>query len=1449
MKKFLRNFLLPVLFLAGCNQGDDLDASGSNTNASPQTSALQTKSRSSVWLVLKDRAALERAHTMRDWKSRGDFVYNELKKKADSTQAPIRALLDSRGVSYRSFWIVNAIKVDADAATLDELKKRTDIAKILPDRVYKIPEPIKEKSIPKIDAAEWGLTNIHAPEVWSTYGVKGEGIVVASIDTGVQYDHPAVARKYRGRKADGTYDHSYNWFDPGRICGGAPCDNIDHGTHTMGTMVGDDGDPGTNQIGVAPHAQWIAAKGCEDNSGCTTESLIASGQWMVAPTDAMGNNPRPDLRPNVVNNSWGGGGSDDFYTMVVDSWVAAGIFPSFSNGNSGPSCGSAGAPGDYPNSYGVGAYDVGNVIASFSSRGTSFFGMIVKPDISAPGVSVRSSVPGSGYASFSGTSMAAPHVSGAVALLWSAAPSLVGDIAATRTLLNTTAVPTSDLSCGGTADFNNVWGHGRLNVLAAVTAAPRGPTGTLAGTVTGNGAPVSGAAVKVTGPFTRATATDTTGRYSLLLPVGTYNAQYSAFGFVSQNLSGVSIRANMTTTQNVVLQPAPSHSLSGVVTDSANQPLAGVAVTILSTPLAPTTTDASGRYLFAAVPDGEYDVQAAGSKCLTAVTQHVTIASNTTKNFALAQMTDAYGYSCSNVTYNYIQANTALPLTGDDSSTAVQLPFPFSLYGQTYTAAQVSTNGFLTFLAPNSSYTNVSIPDPSLPNAAIYPFWDDLMVDSSSSVRTEAQGVAPNRTLTIEWRNVAFRGGSGRASFEVVLYENGRILMQYADVGTDARTTGSAATVGIENESGTVAFQYGFKNVGLSNQLAVLYKLPPSGFIEGVVSDANDGKPLAGAVVRALSGSTQVRAATTDKQGSYRFQIPVGSYAVEASFKNYASQTVTVNVQQDAVSTQNFALDTPVAIITPTVLEFTAQPEQVRTRVVTIKNGGKLPLTWRLDESGGARVATTFAPAMSSLRRNAKADPQARTTADLYLAHKATGWSPTAPGQVLKSFPTSTLSIPFGVGFASNVWIADAVGKTNQEYTPEGVAGRNFPATWAGSWPGDMAYDSTHNRICQVNVGGDNGIYCWDPATGMVVDSITGSNLPWAAISQRGLAYRDDDDSFYIGGWNEGIIYHIKGFGASDKGAVIATCSPPDQNISGLAYNSAAKVLWEATNSATDTIYELNPDNCNVVASLPHPAPGNNGGGLEIDNNGNLWMISQSPATAYLVDSGVPSFADVPWLWESPSSGTLKPGASVNIGVSVNTFSLTSGVYTASLFVQSNGGRQNSFQIPVSLLIPTYTQSVNAGGEDYVDLLGDSWVADQAYTAGGWGYLEDHGTAETRNRIAGTNAQAVYRSQRINPYAYKFDNLPNGTYEVELGFAEFDPNHGLHTRLFEVIIKDTLVLPALDITYDVGNLNADIRTFYVQVTDGKLDIRFIPLGGSEPPVVNAIRVTQRPDRH
>ena len=171
-------------------------------------------------------------------------------------------------------------------------------------------------------------------------------------------------------------------------------------------------------------------------------------------------------------------------------------------------------------------------------------------------------------------------------------------------------------------------------------------------------------------------------------------------------------------------------------------------------------------------------------------------------------------YSVDVVTPNYIEANTILSaIKGDDHYETINLPFTFTFFKQDYNSAWVSTNGFLSFTRGSLASSNTSLPTPDLPNGAIYAFWDDLNVDApTASVRTETLGTEPNKQFVIEWRNVKFFGDppstTRRIDFEIVLHQNGVILLQYRNIDTnDGREMGNSATVGVENEKGDSAVQ------------------------------------------------------------------------------------------------------------------------------------------------------------------------------------------------------------------------------------------------------------------------------------------------------------------------------------------------------------------------------------------------------------------------------------------------------------------------------------------------------------------------------------------------------------------------------------------------------------------------------------------------------------------
>ena len=796
-------------------------------------SAMTRAGKATYWVVLREQADLSGA-AQRDHKSRGRFVVDTLQKTAKRSQMGLKDLFHARGADSTEFWAANVVKVTSDEATLEAVAALPEVAEVQADRVFRIPEPMAGSLESTIQGVEWNVANIRAPDVWSAFGTRGEGVVVGSIDTGVQFDHPTLVNQYRGNRGGGWFDHDYNWYDPSSVCGSpslVPCDNINHGTHTLGTIVGDDG--GANRIGVAPGARWITAKGCETSS-CSLTALVAAGQWMLAPTDLNGENPRADLRPDIVSNSWSSAAGDTFYRQIVQSWVAAGIFPVFANGNNGPACGTVGSPADYLESYGVGAYDAANTVASFSSRGVSAFG-VIKPDISAPGVNVRSAIPGGGYAAYNGTSMATPHVAGTAALIWSIAPVLLNDVAGTRAVLDQTALDTTDRSCGGNSADNNVYGQGRLDAYAAVEQAPRAAVGELQGTVidaaTGKGLP--GMLVELANS-SWATVTDASGFYAFTLPVGSYDLTASGFGYGSVDVDGIGVAEGVTIVRDVALTGALAHRLSGHVRNQVGQPVANATVTILGTPIAAATTDETGAFLFASVPTGDYAVRADVGRCNDPQTQAIVLDAEdaeTVLDFVLPARTDAFGYGCQIVAPVWEDTTTVLPLTGDDQWTSVILPFVFPFYGASYGTVYVDTNGSLNFLAGRTLLNNVGIPAMGPFDAAVYPLWDDLYVDASSSIWTREVGAPPNRRVAIEWRNVAFFADTTRTErldFEVVLHEDGTIVTQYRKLSPgSARVQGAYATVGLENADGTDGFRYGFNEPVISEGLAIRYSVVP----------------------------------------------------------------------------------------------------------------------------------------------------------------------------------------------------------------------------------------------------------------------------------------------------------------------------------------------------------------------------------------------------------------------------------------------------------------------------------------------------------------------------------------------------------------------------------------------------------------------------------------------
>ena len=431
---------------------------------------------------------------------KANFVYDQLYHHAQQSQKNLALYLDENNIDHQSFFVFNGFRAKLTAAQANEIMNLFNVEKI----VYNVPTKVLDAraGLPNMDRtdAEWGIVKIKADSVWQM-GYEGEGVVVAGQDTGYDFDNELILSKYRGYTDAMNIDHNFNWHDaidslnplnndtindpslnPCGFLSDFPCDDHGHGSHTMGTMVGSDT---ANAIGVAPAAQWIGCRNMDRGWGMPS-TYTECFEWFLAPTDLEGQNPDPNKAPHVINNSWGcppkEGCEPDNWTFmetVVNNLTAAGTVVVVSAGNDGgDGCSSVRNPAAiFENSFSVGATRDNDTKPGFSSIGPVMVDSSgrLKPDVVAPGFDVRSIWLNDEFKLARGTSMAGPHVAGAVALIISANPDLVGQVDEIKNILKMTAVPLMDSTeCENLSALevpNFYYGYGRIDALAAVNMA------------------------------------------------------------------------------------------------------------------------------------------------------------------------------------------------------------------------------------------------------------------------------------------------------------------------------------------------------------------------------------------------------------------------------------------------------------------------------------------------------------------------------------------------------------------------------------------------------------------------------------------------------------------------------------------------------------------------------------------------------------------------------------------------------------------------------------------------------------------------------------------------------------------------------------------------------------------------------------------------------------------
>ena len=1303
------------------------------------------------------QADLSPAYNM-GWTERGEFVYNTLKDTAAQSQSAAKEILDKQGLTYQTFIAGNELYVyvgDLDAA--NTLAALPEVASIRAPRTYYIDPIIAADPVLPEATIDWGITDTKADQFWTQYGIKGEGIIVSNIDTGVQWNHPALVNQFKC--TDNPGDPAC-WSDPSNVCGGSMCDNNGHGTHTMGTMVSKD-DPSLTYIaGMAPNAQWIACKGCESSS-CSETALNTCADWILAPGGSAAN------RPHIVNNSWGGGGGDDWYQAKVQAWQAAGIFPAFSAGNS-TGCGSLGSPGDYQESFGTTGHNSSRT--HVYAQGPSDFGHdpYTKPNISAPASSVCSTVPTNSWScSYSGTSMASPHTAGAVALLWSCNASLVGQMAATFEALQSTAdAPNpANPSCGVPPDGEGTYedGYGYLNVLEAGLQYCVSGWGAINGYVRDavTSAPINGASVTgyrdAGGSWTA--DTNVTGYYSMTVGAGTYAVEAVHPQYATGSVSDLDVLTDTVVTQDFYLQPR-GH-LYGTVTDQdSGAPLAAT-VSVAGGPS--TATNPATGYYELYLDAGTYDVTASAPDYADeSASISLAVGEQEQHDFTLL--------AAIAVVPDPIQISIEMGQTGTVASQmtnnmAVPYPFEFrekdaparALAGEdilvvrkdstaaTAMEAALTTLGVSFLGVTDTAFQAMSVPDLLAYQAVFYAggtgasgtpgasenllvayldaggqlyisdndlgysrhgsvFYDtylqatyvadnggelligeDLMAglnpDVTSDPYPDSFTVGAEGTRLFKWSTADNAGGVlvQRSGYQAIytsfdfqqiaavadetelinrifgLFLTSDVLWFDTSISggtvpgggminwTNAFSATTAAGIGQPGGYDALLRIVPVDDPSLPDkQIAVHMTVLPSidfGQIAGTVTGDRPGGPLEANILIEATDGTTVALTTDPATGQYSYWLEEGTYDVTASAGGYVPETASVTIVGQQVTPQDFelALNSPEIVVSPSSLVETLQFGQTGVQALTIANDGLQPLDWELREANAGRIQVNDILLM--------ADDVTTADWDVYRAAldaAGVSWDEWNLGSL--SFPTAADLEPYSLLIWADESVVDA-GDAECQIVVDWLTGGGKSLFVTSV---DFLWDLQNGTIG----GGEHNLYLLLNTTyqgdyagtgitvlnGVAGDPIGGDFVEPDGLTLTATADSNGDYANLTSVATTGLIYGPGGTGS---------------NYAGLSHYEGAnyKTVW-----------------------------------LGVNFHNGLTVPAQRETLMSNILSFLGGGGDVPWLSESPTSGTLQPGESVNVDVTFDSTMVPEpGVYEAVLRAMSNDPLNSRVDVPVTM--------------------------------------------------------------------------------------------------------------------------------------------------------------------
>jgi hypothetical protein len=1247
-----------------------------------------------VLVKFRGKADLSAAFGMTDRNARATYVYQTLRDFAATRQASVVQTLASQyrlseaAHEYTVLWIDNAIAISRlSAPMLSSLEADPAVESVRVQKEIPLPqEPATETPPWQLNDAVSSLAHIKVPEVWAL-GHKGAGVVVANIDAGVRYTHQALVGKYRGNLGSGSFDHNYNWYDPYNHSA-APRYSDPHGSHTMGTMVGDGGTT-TTQTGAAPDAKWVACIGFGlSGAGATDAGLLECGQWALAPyPTAGGGTPDPTKHPDIVNNSWGdcGRSYDDWYEGVIDGWIAAGIVPVFSNGNasncgypSNPPLNTVGNPARSGKVLGIGSTGTTNgLYASHSNKGTtdnpnpglpnypdSAGFPNLKPNVVAPGVSIRSSGSSSDttYYNETGTSMSAPAAAGVIALMWSAAECLRGDYATTGTLLMNTANPVP-VATGSPSDGpgnvpNQATGWGEIDALAAVNASIQHCATSAVPSVTKEFAPAliaNGASSTLTIHLANPAATEATLTAAL---TDTFPA----------NLVVASTPAASTTcTSGSVTAAAGAGSVS--LGSGAKIPAGGACTVTVS-----VTSTVNGSY-DNVIAAGALQTDAGNSAAEATATLAVNASGQNpptlAKAFAPTTIPEG-GTSTLTITLSNDNAS-AVTLSGDlvDS-------FPSGLVVASAPNASSTCGGAVTAAAGSGSVT-LAGSGSSIPGAGSC----TVKVDVSSATAGSYANTIPAGAL-----QTGAGSNAAAASAALTVTSAAGVVCSNPINHTIATDLDGSYFGWVSGQVSDDTFSgWNFNPYGLSGSFAFFWN--SSGGDAGVAATASQRDWLVlqtGAVVgpsSTFSSATGVATnwiAGVDGYLGFKFNCAAGTcygYAHMTTTGATGFPATLVDYCYDSSGSAitisgGTPLNDPSAAVTPASLSFTVAANATATEQVNIANAaGSSALTYSIEARDASKAVlfphtsridrTRLSKAgTSNPGRDAKlAQLQARTPSGLTLGGRRGGnaapWSP--QGSIQFQLDDGTYEDNIGWGDSQSNPTTENSAVWVNRYTATGALTVDSVSIM---WPQDNAgtlVGKQVNIVAYYDADGDG-----DPTNAVRLGT---DKLQTIASLDAFLTYTTN---FSVPG--AGDVY-IGFFNTYANGT-----STPLLHPAAIDQGSALGDSWLGASGSGDG--DVNFAANEVVGTI-----GDLSGG-QLDGN---WMIRATGTGGG--SGGACTGPVVNWLTATPSAGSVNGGANVNVTVKADPAagSLAAGSYTGELCITTNDPTQALIAIPVSLTV------------------------------------------------------------------------------------------------------------------------------------------------------------------